>query len=142
LKMVEQILNHPRLYRPANSTDGGASRTPQPSLSAEWSKKPEREALPTDVQVAQLQQRLAGHSQFLRTLAHEIGNSIVPIQFGHEILQRAGTDQSAVAQVCNMLTHHLPVMRRLVDRLRTVSQLVQGKMTVNASDTDLSALIE
>ncbi|MEX0717668.1 MAG: PAS domain S-box protein [Planctomycetaceae bacterium] len=79
---------------------------------------------------------------FFRSLAHEIGNSLVPIRLMFELLKRPNVDADTVASVTEMLDQHLPSMGRLVDDLRRIGRIAAGRLTIRAAEIEPRAVVD
>ncbi|MEX0702547.1 MAG: ATP-binding protein [Planctomycetales bacterium] len=79
---------------------------------------------------------------FFRSLAHEIGNSIVPIRLMLELLKRPNLDAETVASVTDMLDQHLPSMNQLVEDLRRIGRIASGSLALRRANVEPQALVD
>ncbi len=79
--------------------------------------------------------------QFLATLAHELRNPLAPIVAAAHVLRAKAGDPTAAQRLEQVLTRQLAHLTRLVDDLLDVSRITSGKVQLERSEVDLSAVI-
>ena len=79
--------------------------------------------------------------EFLATLAHELRNPLAPISMGLDLLQMAGHDPQASAEVCAMMARQSQHMVRLIDDLMDVSRITRGKLDLRKRPVDLTEIV-
>jgi PAS domain S-box-containing protein len=79
--------------------------------------------------------------EFLATLAHELRNPLAPLRSGLGVLQRAGDNAAARAQVVAAMDRQVTHMVRLVDDLLEVSRITRGVIQLREESVDLVAVV-
>lgn len=68
--------------------------------------------------------------EFVATLAHELRNPLMPIRTAAELLRRFSADEHQVHSLAGMIDRQITHMARLLDDLLNVSQVMQGKISL------------
>lgn len=79
--------------------------------------------------------------QFLRELAHEMGNVLLPIQLALEILKHPGADPTTLEQVKDILREQVPCITKVIDELRSISKVCRGNIELRVEDVDLASVV-
>ncbi|HUP31181.1 MAG TPA: response regulator, partial [Usitatibacter sp.] len=79
--------------------------------------------------------------EFLAMLAHELRNPLAPIRNAVEIL-RLKPDESTQARARELIGRQTEHLARLVDDLLDMSRIATGKVTLQRSVVELSALVD
>lgn len=91
----------------------------------------------------QLAACLAGRDRtraFLRTLGHELRNTLAPLQSAGHIVQRTNQDPRA-AKAVEIMFGQLDALRRLADDLMDASRFDTGKIRMELQPGDLAAVV-
>lgn len=78
--------------------------------------------------------------RILATLAHELRNPLVPLRAGVSLIRLAGGDARAIAEHCTIMERQLDRLSGIVDDLRDVSWLAEGRLAVNKSRVDVQSV--
>ena len=81
-------------------------------------------------------------NHFLAVLAHELRNPLAPLKTGIDLLRLGVEDAALRERVQAMMERQIKQVVALVDELLDVSRINQGKVTLNPTTVDVSALIE
>lgn len=83
-------------------------------------------------------ERLRDH--VLSTLAHELRNPLVPLRAGVSLIRLAGNDAAAIAEHCSIMERQLDKLGGIVDDLRDVTWLAEGRLPLRRSRVDLQTI--
>jgi signal transduction histidine kinase len=102
----------------------------------------------TEAQLATLQQsraeplELKGRDdRFLGMLAHELRNPLAPIRNAVEIMRLIGQKDTALRTALALISRQVDHLSRTVDHLLDMSQINQGKITLDMKDVDVNAVL-
>jgi signal transduction histidine kinase len=79
--------------------------------------------------------------EFLGTLAHELRNPLASLRFGLEILNQADADPASKERARRILDRQIDQLVRIVDDLRDITRIAQGKVEVRKSTLELASLV-
>lgn len=79
--------------------------------------------------------------EFLALLAHELRNPLAPLSAGIEILKASGSNPRLADKVIATLSRQIKQLTRLVDDLLDVSRITGGRLRLEFSVVDMSAVI-
>ena len=83
-------------------------------------------------------ERLRDH--ILSTLAHELRNPLVPLRAGVSLIRLAGTDAAAIAEHCTIMERQLDRLGGIVDDLRDVTWLAEGRLALKKIRVDVQSV--
>jgi signal transduction histidine kinase len=102
----------------------------------------------TEARLATLQQsraeplELKGRDdRFLGMLAHELRNPLAPIRNAVEIMRLIGQKDTALRTALALISRQVDHLSRTVDHLLDMSQINQGKITLDMKDVDVNAVL-
>jgi CheY-like chemotaxis protein len=73
-------------------------------------------------------------------LAHELRNPLVPLRAGVSLIRLAGNDAAAIAEHCSIMERQLDKLGGIVDDLRDVTWLAEGRLPLRRSRVDLQTI--
>jgi PAS domain S-box-containing protein len=80
-------------------------------------------------------------TEFLATLAHELGNPLAPISNGLQLLRIADGDADAKERARNMMERQLRHLVRLVDDLLDIARISSGKVELKKDRASLDTIL-
>ncbi len=138
---VEAVLAHPKLGRtPRAATaalDEAASRFPDrfprapDTLDKLGDVAPQKRLPPIE--------RRTG--DFLRELAHEVGNAVYPLQLTLQILEQSEASPAMQGRLRQALESQIPFMNRILQQLRRVSRVIRGAIDPQPRTIDVVPVI-
>ena len=79
--------------------------------------------------------------RFLGMLAHELRNPLAPIRSAVEIMRLIGQKDTALRTALALISRQVDHLSRTVDHLLDMSQINQGKISLDMKDVDVNAVI-
>jgi signal transduction histidine kinase/DNA-binding response OmpR family regulator len=91
---------------------------------------------------ARLEEANRRKDEFLAMLSHELRNPLAPIANAVEVIRRIGGHDSKLRWATDITDRQVRQLTRLVDELLDVARISQGKIVLQKTPLDLSALIQ
>lgn len=91
--------------------------------------------------VESLQQECEQKERFIATLAHELRNPITALRAAVHLQDLSGDDPSVRKKTFDIIARQTDHMERLIDDLMDVSRLSRGKVSLDTSVLDLTAVV-
>ncbi|MDB5921436.1 MAG: chemotaxis protein methyltransferase CheR [Betaproteobacteria bacterium] len=79
--------------------------------------------------------------RFLAMLAHELRNPLAPIRSAVEIMRLIGQKDTALRTALELISRQVDQLSRVVDDLLDMSQISQGKISLEKKRVDVNALL-
>jgi CheY-like chemotaxis protein len=79
--------------------------------------------------------------RFLAMLAHELRNPLAPIRSAVEIMRLIGQKDTALRTALELISRQVDHLSRVVDDLLDMSQISQGKISLEKKPVDVNALL-
>ena len=98
----------------------------------------EREARARADELVEMDRR---KNEFLAMLAHELRNPLAPIRSALHLMSLPNVDPGTADRARAMAQRQVAQLARLVDDLLEVSRITRGKIQLNASEVDLTAVV-
>ncbi|MDX2232347.1 MAG: PAS domain S-box protein [Leptolyngbyaceae cyanobacterium bins.349] len=92
-------------------------------------------------QAEQLQQANRIKDEFLAVLSHELRSPLNPILGWSKLLQGGKLDETKTAQALATIERNAKLQSELIEDLLDVSRILQGKLSLNASEVNLASII-
>jgi PAS domain S-box-containing protein len=139
-RFVNEALPLRRTFDVYASRIGGAEST---CVSIVFSDITERTRADNELRrlAAQLSESDRRKNEFLATLAHELRNPLAPLSNGLHLIQRVGTEPSAINRIVNMMERQVAQMVHLVDDLLDVARISNGKVELKIIRTPIQPVI-
>ena len=80
-------------------------------------------------------------SDFIAKLVHELRNPLAPIRSAVEIMRLIGQKDTALRTALDLIARQVDRLSRVVDDLLDMSQLSQGKVSLNITAVDVNAVL-